>query len=420
FILASVLMPCVMAHGDHGHGGFKPSDPSLPIDTMLWMHIILQGAVWLGLFPLAMVLGLTRSRWHVPLSVTSLVLTSGGYILGRQPRGKTSRGFPHTAHGTFASFLIWYMLLQALMGTYLKLHLRFGEKRIRPVIVRIHGAFGTGFTIIGFVQSVLGVITLRNWCFGGHLGQCLAHGIMGGAFIGYGVLFLIFLKAGALWLRRRRISQEFLDSCVITAWGLVNAFTEHHGGPWTHKDLQHTLLGVVWFAAGAAGMWTSRNGKRSVLPAVVIILTGWAMSGHAQALMLSTMVHALFGWTLMAAGLARIIEVCFVLRDLPSGGEQEQQQLIALGHPPGQSGWFEIKAWQYLPIYLLMSAGVLFMSATDEELHWANDQGVDHITWGLIDFSIASIFFLWANMLVDLYTSSGGKRGMARRHALES
>jgi hypothetical protein len=59
---------------------------------------------------------------------------------------------------------------------------------------------------------------------------------------------------------------------------------EHHGGPWTHKDLQHTMLGVVWVGGGAAGMWVSRKGKRSVFPSVAIILTGWAMSGHAQAL----------------------------------------------------------------------------------------------------------------------------------------
>jgi hypothetical protein len=43
-----------------------------------------------------------------------------------------------------------------------------------------------------------------------------------------------------------------------------------------------------------------------------IILTGWAMSEHAQALMISTKVHATFGRTLMLAGLARIIEICFV------------------------------------------------------------------------------------------------------------
>jgi hypothetical protein len=36
------------------------------------------------------------------------------------------------------------------------------------------------------------------------------------------------------------------------------------------------------------------------------------MSDHAQALMLSTKVHAMFGYTLMSAGLTRMIEVCFV------------------------------------------------------------------------------------------------------------
>lgn len=36
------------------------------------------------------------------------------------------------------------------------------------------------------------------------------------------------------------------------------------------------------------------------------------MSEHAQALMLSTKVHAVFGDTLMLAGATRIIEVCFI------------------------------------------------------------------------------------------------------------
>lgn len=35
------------------------------------------------------------------------------------------------------------------------------------------------------------------------------------------------------------------------------------------------------------------------------------MSNHAQAMMLSTKVHSMFGYTLMLAGLARIIEICF-------------------------------------------------------------------------------------------------------------
>jgi hypothetical protein len=39
------------------------------VDAILWIHIVLQAAVWGVIFPIGMVLGLTRSRWHVPLQV---------------------------------------------------------------------------------------------------------------------------------------------------------------------------------------------------------------------------------------------------------------------------------------------------------------------------------------------------------------
>ncbi|MCO5583355.1 hypothetical protein L7F22_037265 [Adiantum nelumboides] len=166
-------------------------------------------------------------------------------------------------------------------------------------------------------------------------------------------------------------------------------------------------------------MWISRKGKRSVVPAVVIILTGWAMSGHAQQLMISTMIHALFGYTLMAAGIARIIEVCFLLEDRPTGHIEEVQDASTTRAPPSNSTesspWFPIRAFQYLPIWLLFASGALFMSATDEELRWADNQGVDAITWGLIDFSIAFFLFFWANVLIDFYVSQGGMYGSRTR-----
>jgi len=36
------------------------------------------------------------------------------------------------------------------------------------------------------------------------------------------------------------------------------------------------------------------------------------MSEHAQALMISTKIHATFGQTLILAGVARIVEICFI------------------------------------------------------------------------------------------------------------
>lgn len=42
-------------------------------------------------------------------------------------------------------------------------------------------------------------------------------------------------------------------------------------GGWSHKDLQHTSLGVLWWAGGALGMFLGRNGKRNIIPAVIIV-----------------------------------------------------------------------------------------------------------------------------------------------------
>lgn len=167
---------------------------------------------------------------------------------------------------------------------------------------------------------LFGGIVAQGFCTGDHLGQCAAHFIMGSAFIGYGIILTLLLLVGQFWLRRTGRSQEFFDSAVIAAWGCVNTFTEHRwGGPWVHNDLQHTTMGIIWWAAGLAGIWLSRRRdgtpKRNVIPGIVLILTGYGMSAHPQELMLSTMVHTFFGYTLMLAGLTRIIEVSFVLRD---------------------------------------------------------------------------------------------------------
>lgn len=213
------------------------------------------------------------------------------------------------------------LLAQVVLGIYLKLHLSKGiHGKIRRFIVILHGICGKVMPVVSWAQMLFGGITAMGYCRGDHLGQCLAHFIMGSAFVAYGILLTLVLLVGQFWLRRTGRSQEFFDSLVIAAWGCVNTFTEHRwGGPWVHNDLQHTTMGIVWWCAGLLGMWLSRkrNGrpKRNLVPGIVIMLTGYAMSGHPQHSMVSTMVHSFFGYTLMAAGLTRIIEISFVLRD---------------------------------------------------------------------------------------------------------
>ncbi|KZO89921.1 putative membrane protein [Calocera viscosa TUFC12733] len=376
----------------HEHADAAAIDPTVPIDTITWLHVALQAFVWLVIFPAGMVLGMAKSRWHVPLQCAGLALTTAGYVLGHSHGG---RQFAWSVHVPMATVIIFLLAAQTALGIYLKLHIN--ETTLRPWAVRVHGILGKCYPLVGWVQTVFGYAALGGYCRNDALGQCLAHYIMGSAFIAYGIIMIILLGVGASFIGKKR-SQELFDSSVICVWGIVNTFTEHHGGPWTHKDLQHTMLGVLWWAGGALGIFLSRNNQRSLIPSILIIMTGWAFSGHAQALMLSTNVHAVFGITLMSAGVARIIEIVFVLKGKPSGTLREGN----------------ISAWQWLPAFGLVASGCLFMSATDEELRWADSLGVDHVTYSLILFSAAFIIFLHVCLLMHLYMYAGKNGDLVR------
>jgi len=205
---------------------------------------------------------------------------------------------------------------------------------------------------------------------------------MGSAFIAYGIILVILLLVGQAWLRRTGRSQEFFDSLVIAAWGCVNTFTEHRWGhEWGHNDLQHTSMGIIWWAAGLVGVWLSRTRggrpKRNLIPGMVIFVTGWAMSAHPQHLPISTMIHTVFGYTLMAAGAARIIEISFVLKD---------RSFIADGSDPN--------SFQYMTPFLLIAGGFMFMGATEEQMQILHDANVTHVSYVLILFSVAFLLFL--------------------------
>src|SRR5277367_3713389 len=84
------------------------------------------------------------------------------------------------------------------------------------------------------------------------------------------------------------------------------------------------MAGIIWFCGGILGIFLSfRKGKpqRNIIPAVIIVLTGWSMASHAQELEFSTNMHGVFGHTLMAAGVTRIVEIVVMLRDAWNAGD---------------------------------------------------------------------------------------------------
>ncbi|RPB05704.1 hypothetical protein L873DRAFT_1661934 [Choiromyces venosus 120613-1] len=379
------LVPAA-AHDHHGEG--IPEGEAVspdPLDSILWIHIFTMISAFGIIFPFGMVLGIVRSRWHVPVQVLGTALAVLGWLLGHAHKG---RQFAPNIHAAFATSLMSMLALQVGLGIYLKLHLEKGwHGVIRRHMVRLHGIVGKVMPVVSWTQMLFGGITAMGFCRADHQGQCLAHFIMGSSFIGYGMIMVIMLFAGQAWLKRTGKSQEFWDSLVITVW-----VTEHRWGQeWVHNDIQHTTMGVVWWCAGLLGLWLSRGNnrqpKRNLIPGIVIFLTGYAMSAHPQHLPLSTMVHTVFGYTLMAAGLTRVIEIAFVLRD----------KATLDGEP---------NSFQHMTPFLLFASGFIFMCATEEQLALVSSIGIDHVSYLLVLYSVAFLTYLFTMILVHTYISN--------------
>ena len=69
--------------------------------------------------------------------------------------------------------------------------------------------------------------------------------------------------------------------------------------------------------------------------------------------MFSTMVHAVFGYTLAAAGITRIIEVCFIAhKDTTPGPWGEDVNDMSPRETPTSGGVSPLRAFRYLPPFV--------------------------------------------------------------------
>ncbi|KAH9818653.1 hypothetical protein DFH28DRAFT_1080574 [Melampsora americana] len=350
----------------------------------LRMHVVLQSITWAFIFPLGLVLGLKKSRYHVPCQILGTLFTIPGFLLPSYSHlGKPPH--PSHAHSVFGFILICYFFFQFGLGIFLKLHI-FQNSKFRDLLQRFHFYLGCSFPIISWTQLVLGGITGLRICFGSHTGQCLSHMIVGSAFIFHGIFLLLMIHFGQPWLSHRGFSQEFLDSCVFTSWGFIKTFTEHGvffsgGSIWSHRDTQNTVLGIFWVITGSLGIYLSRGKRRSIIPAFIIIVTGWTLSSHEQSSPYSDLVHNVFGYTLMAAGLSKLSDV-----------------YLSDHH-------HKISSRIHLTPFLLTVSGVMFLSATDQQLRVILVKQIDHPTYALIQISISAIIYFFVNFLISLFDS---------------
>ncbi|EGW32339.1 uncharacterized protein SPAPADRAFT_61416 [Spathaspora passalidarum NRRL Y-27907] len=298
-----------------------------------------------------------------------------------------------TSKGT-SWFLSALLGVTVFVGTFIngtnlvinKFYPKYASPNEYSKMSKLYKSLSVVVVLTGWVRVCMAPVALFGFCYGRHTGQCIAHGIMGSAFIAYS--FVLSLVLVVPWIRKHQLlsqgagkmkSQEFLDSTVMMVWGIVNTFTEHRWGRegWSMGDYQHTSMGIIWWAGGLLGMFLSRNNNRSFVPALLLIFTGYSMSAHSQHLMISTKVHAVFGIALMGAGVTRIMEISLLLKDKacsPSG---------------------KILQFQYFPCFCLCLAGIMFMGANEEQLQLVHDLGSDHSAYVLVVSSAAFMIFLW-------------------------
>ncbi|KAJ1916897.1 hypothetical protein IWQ60_007945 [Tieghemiomyces parasiticus] len=398
-VLASLLLATgAQAHEGHHHNANMSF--SSDIDTRLWLHVVFMGLAYGVLFPVGTVLGLVKHRFHVPVQSLGFALVVVGYFLGHYHQG---RMYGENAHVDFSRLVLLTLFIQVGCGVYLKLHLERYMKRdyLRPIIKAVHRYIGLATTLIAWVQILLGFIALTGFCYADHFGQCLAHFIMGSSFVWYGVWLLFCLTLAGPWLRSKGRSPEFYDSAMILVWGIVNTFTEHRWDEaWNHKDLQHTAMGILWWAGGLVGVvmtWRLPATSRSMVPSLVILFTGIAMGSHQQHTEFSTKFHAYFGGALCIAALTRIIEL-FLLSSSPAAAAIDDEP-IRYGRGPLKPR----HPFQYVPTFFLVLSGTLFMSAQEESIQNLLDMGVDPASYGLLIVSVAFILFLVAYSLMIMY-----------------
>ncbi|KAJ2600130.1 hypothetical protein GGF39_001926 [Coemansia sp. RSA 1721] len=394
FVLAAGFWRGASAH-DH-HGANMNFDAGEPIGAVLKLHILLMAAAFGVLFPVGLVLGLRKNKWHVPVQSAGGVLAIVGFVLGHAHGG---RAFKDNAHSRFSWFMLWLLVAQLGAGIYLKLHTerRFNDV-VRPYIRVAHKGMAIAMVVATYVQMLLGVVAWLGYCYDGYLGQCLAHLIMGSSFLAYGVWLLLLVRLASPWLSSFGRSPELYDSAMIMVWGLFNTFTEHgfiekaHG--WSHKDLQHTSLGVIWFCGGLLSTYMLRRAgprQRSLFPSIILVFTGCAMAAHEQSSEFSTRVHFVFGLSLVLAGLTRCIEIMLLTTGLISADSKEPNP------------------FQYIPVFFLCHSGVAFMSANAESVAAIGNMGIDIGTFSLGYLSVSFLLFFYAYFMMQLYSELGAR-----------
>ncbi|ORX81629.1 hypothetical protein K493DRAFT_93758 [Basidiobolus meristosporus CBS 931.73] len=330
------------------------------------------------MFPTGVIMGLIRSRWHVPVQLAGAGIATFGLALGFMP----GMGSPRThslssLHTNIARVLILAFALHGFCGLYIEFYKT--TPNFQQVVTNIHKWLGISTSILAYVQMALGSLIYRGVYAKEELEQGSAH--FKASFLVTGAILLLIIRAGNAYMQSLGKSQEYWDSWVMTLWGIFNTFTEHRWGEsWSHGDLQHTSLGLVWWFGGMLGLYMTRpNGKsHSILPALVILFTGAAMEMDSV-LHETSKLHRILYHICWSVGVDQLFSAVMPKGDFQETRVKEQLQttsiffLLLLGwlafngvndiRKPKSSGFFDVLVLAFIffsmILYPLMFVSVL-------------------------------------------------------------
>lgn len=291
----------------------------------------------------------------------------------------------------------------------------------------------------GFMQVLSGIVVYTGGCRESFVNNCLAHLIKGGIFWCYGLVTFArylgsFSELGWAWNRAPRNegkypTAEFVESLVIFLYGISNTWMERFGAkpgdPYSTKQVQHIGIAVMFWYAGLVGMglesrrirgWLAAastaalhsgastssgrlGGKHEAqesiteppsytasfnpFPALVIGVTGLAMSAHFQTYLFQVEIHALWGWLLAGFSALRFLTYFFLWLSPPRS--------ILPSRPPTEA----------LASFFLACGGLVFMFSTEEVTLAAMRRGRDDMMMFLnVAVAITCFCFCWTLAIV--------------------
>jgi len=205
---------------------------------------------------------------------------------------------------------------------------------------------------------------------------------------------------------------------VIFFYGITNTWMERFGAKpgdaYTTKEVQHISIAIMFWFAGLVGMgleslrlrrWLSAMATASLIasnrnsdvvtepasygasfnpfPALVIGVTGAAMSAHAQTYLFQVQIHALWGYCLTGFAFLRCTTYFFVWLSPPRS--------ILPSRPPSEA----------LASFFLACGGLIFIMSDEEITYAAMRRGYDDVMMFLnVAVAITCFAFCWTVLVV--------------------